>query len=439
MVPKTRYAKTPDGGYVAYKVLGEGPPDVAVVGSIPTNIEVFFEYEPAARFWLELASFSRLILHDRRGTGLSDDMGGWPNLETRAADLLAVLDAVGSSRPTIVAAGDGGMVAALLAATHPERVASLVWSQAQARAVRAPGWPYGRTPNEIDALAQTAEEGWGSEAFVEHLLGNDVTSPETKRFLAKMQRHACGPATAVGFFRLFHEYDVRHVLPSLSLPVLILAPAGDRLPRARATAAMIPGAAVRALPADAIFLWHASHIDAIRSFLGVEQPPGQLDRILSTVLFTDIVESTAKAAALGDARWKALLAQHDQAAREEITRHRGRFIHTTGDGLLAIFDGPARAVRCAQGIANAVRSLGLEIRAGCHTGEIELAGNDVLGIAVNISARIASLADSSGVLVSSTVKDLVAGSGLAFEDRGMRKLRGVPDEWHLYAVIGVAP
>ena len=435
MVPHTRYAKTPDGGYIAYKVLGEGPPDIAVVGSIATNIEVFFEHEPAARFWLELASFSRLILHDRRGTGLSDDMGGWPNLETRAADLLAVLDAVGSRRATIVAAADGGMVAALLAATHPERVASLVWSQAQARVVRAADWPHGITHDEMDKRARAAEAGWGSEAFVENIFGSDV-SPDTRRFLAKMQRHACGPATAVGFFRLFHEYDVRQVLPGLSLPVLVVAPAGDRLPRARATAALIPGAAVHVLPPDAMFLWHPSHMDEIRSFLGVEQPPRQADRILSTVLFTDIVGSTAKAVELGDARWANLLAEHHQAAKEEVVRYRGRLVQTTGDGILATFDGPARAVRCAQAIANAVRPLGLEIRAGCHTGEIELAGNDVLGIAVHISARISALAESSQVLVSSTVKDLVAGSGLEFDDRGAHMLKGVPSEWRLYAVIG---
>ena len=212
--------------------------------------------------------------------------------------------------------------------------------------------------------------------------------------------------------------------------------AGGRLLRAKATAALFPGANFRALPAEAMFLWHNTHVDEIRGFLGVHEPPRLLDRILSTVLFTDIVGSTARAAALGDTRWTALLAEHDRAAKEEVARHRGRYIRATGDGLLAIFDGPARAVRCAQAIANAVRPLGIEIRAGCHTGEIEIAGNDVLGIAVHIGARIAALADSSQVLVSSTVKDLVAGSGLVFEDRGLRALNGVPDKCHVYAVTG---
>jgi class 3 adenylate cyclase len=436
MVPETRYAKTPDGGYIAYKILGEGPKDIAVVGSIATNIEVYFEHGPVAQFWFDLASFSRLILHDRRGTGLSDDMGGLPNLETRASDLIAVLDAVGSNCPTIVAAGDGGMVAALLAATHPERVAGIVWSLALACVERKSDWPYGRTPEEIDELALAAETEWGSEAFVARWFGNEVSS-DTKRYLAKMQRHACGPATAVGFIRLFHRCDVRAVLPSLSLPVLVLAPdSSDRLPRARATAALIPGADVRVLPAEAVLLWHPSHLAEIRSFLGIEHFPRQLDRILSTVLFTDVVGSTEAAARLGDDRWRAVLADHDEAAKREVERYRGRIINTTGDGILAIFDGPARAVRCAQAIAAAVRPLALEIRAGCHTGEIEFAGNDIVGIAVNISARIAALAARSQVLVSSTVKDLVAGSGLEFEHRGMRKLKGVPDKWHVYAVIG---
>ncbi|HEX7271762.1 MAG TPA: adenylate/guanylate cyclase domain-containing protein [Casimicrobiaceae bacterium] len=336
--------------------------------------------------------------------------------------------------PTLVASGDGGMVAALLAATHPERVARIVWSGALACVERQRDWPYGRTPDEIEELAQTAEKGWGTEAFVERWFGEDVPS-DTKRYLARMQRHACGPATAVSFIRLFHQYDVRRVLPSLALPVLVVAAdRADRLPRARATAALIPDAAVRVLPADAAFLWHPSHLKEIRAFLGVAQAPKDLDRILSTVLFTDIVGSTDAAARLGDTRWRTVLAQHDEAAKREVERYRGRLIHTTGDGIVAIFDGPARAVRCAQAIANAVRPLGLEIRAGCHTGEVELVGNDVLGISVHISARIAALADSAQVLVSSTVKDLVAGSGLAFEDRGVRKLKGVPDEWRVYAV-----
>jgi class 3 adenylate cyclase len=221
------------------------------------------------------------------------------------------------------------------------------------------------------------------------------------------------------------------------LPVLVVAPEGSNmLPHAKATAALIPGAVVHTLPADANFLWHASQVDAIRGFLGVALAPRQMDRVLSTVLFTDIVGSTETAARLGDARWRALLAEHVAAAKREIERHRGRFVHTTGDGLLATFDRPARAVRCARAIADGARPLGIEIRAGCHTGEIELAGNDVSGIAVHINARILALAESSQVLVSSTVKDLVAGSGLAFEDRGMHALKGVPEEWHLYAVTG---
>jgi pimeloyl-ACP methyl ester carboxylesterase len=225
-VPDTRYAKTLDGGYIAYKILGEGANDIAIVGSIATNIELFFEFEPAARSWADLASFSRLCLHGRRGTGLSDDMGGLPNLETRAADLLAVLDAAGQARPTLLASGDGGMVASLFAATHPERVDGLVWLGAQARTVAAPGWPHGRNPEDVDRLAREAEAGWRTEAFVRHMYRNPQMDETVVRFLARMQRHACGPSIAVGFIRLLHEYDVREILPTLRLPVLVLAPKG---------------------------------------------------------------------------------------------------------------------------------------------------------------------------------------------------------------------
>src|SRR6266545_1153407 len=225
-IPATSYAKTLDGGYIAYKVLGNGPNEIAIIGSIATNIELFFEFEPAARSWTELASFSRLSLHDRRGTGLSDDMGGLPNLETRAADLLAVLDAAGQGRATLLASGDGGMVAALLAATHPERVSGLVWFGAQARSVAVPDWPFGRDPRDVDRLAREAEAGWGTEAFVRQMYPYAEMDDDVIQFLARMQRHACGPATAVGFIRLLDEYDVREILPTLRLPVLVLAPKG---------------------------------------------------------------------------------------------------------------------------------------------------------------------------------------------------------------------
>jgi class 3 adenylate cyclase len=436
-VPETRYAKTLDGGYIAYKIFGSGAIDVAIVGSIATNIELFMDFEPAARSWFDLASSARVSLHDRRGTGLSDDMGGLPNLETRAADLLAVLDAAGQERPVLLASGDGGMVGSLLAATRPDRVAGLVWFQAVARSVAAPGWPHGRDAGDVERLAQLAETGWGSSAFVRQMYPGMAMDDEVVEFLATMQRQACGPATAVGFIRLLHEYDVRDVLPTLRLPVLVLAPRGSSddwlFQQAEATAELIPGGILHPLPAAASRLWHPSVITETRAFLGIDRAPPELDRVLATVLFTDIVDSTAQAAAMGDRSWRETRERHDTLVRSQLARYRGREVKTMGDGFLATFDGPARAVRCAQAIAEGVADLGIEVRAGLHTGEIELDGDDVTGIAVAIGARVGAIAQPSEVLVSRTLKDLTAGSGISYTDRGQHELKGVPDRWRLFA------
>ncbi|HTG47953.1 MAG TPA: adenylate/guanylate cyclase domain-containing protein [Actinomycetota bacterium] len=439
-VPEVRYAKTLDGGYIAHMLIGEGPMDIAIVGSIATNIELFFEFEPAARSWYELAAFSRLTVHDRRGTGLSDDMGGLPNLETRAADLLAVLDAAGQDRPTLLTSGDGGMVGALLAATHPDRVAGLVWFGAQARSVAAPDWPYGRDPADVERLASAAETGWGTEPFVRQMYAGAEMSEDVIRFLARMQRHACGPATAVRFIRLLHEYDVREILPALRLPVLALGTEGS--PRdwireqARATASLIPGADFHALPSSASRLWDEAVIAETLAFCGIERPPPELDTILTTVLFTDIVDSTEEQARLGDHGWKELVLRHHAVVREALARWRGAENDTAGDGFYATFDGPARAIRCALEVSERVRDLGIRVRAGVHTGECEVIEGKCGGLTVSIGARIAATAGPSDVIVSQTVKDLVAGSGLAFEDAGEHELKGVPDRWHLYRVVG---
>jgi class 3 adenylate cyclase len=439
-VPQTRYAKTLDGGYIAYKLLGEGSMDIAIVGSIATNIELFFEFEPAVRSWSQLASFSRLSVHDRRGTGLSDDMGGLPDLETRAADVLAVLDATETERATILAAGDGGMVAALLAATHPERVTGLVWFQAQARSVEAPGWPHGRRREDVDHLASAAETTWGTPAFVKEMYPNAEMDEATRTFLARMQRHACGPATAVQFIQLLDEYDVREVLPTLRLPVLVVAPRGladDWLwEQAVATSALIPDANCHPLPPDAARLWHPSVIEETLAFCGIERPPPEVDTVLSTVLFTDIVGSTETQAQLGDHAWKELVLRHHAVVRGALGRWRGIENDTAGDGFYATFDGPARAIRCAQEVTERVRELGIEVRAGVHTGECEVIEGKCGGLTVSIGARVAAIAGPSEVMVSQTVRDLVAGSGLVFEDAGEHELKGVPDRWHLYRVVG---
>jgi class 3 adenylate cyclase len=437
--PSTRYAKALDGGYIAYVVLGEaaGKRDVAIVGSIATNLELFLEFEPAASSWWELARFARVSLHDRRGTGLSDDMGGLPDLETRAADLLAVLDAARQERPIILASGDGGMVSALLAATYPQRVGGLVWFGAQARSVAAPGWPYGRNPKDVESLAEAAELGWGTEAFVRRMYSGAQMDDAAVRFLARMQRQACGPGTAVKFIRLLFEYDVRDVLPSLRLPVLVLATEGSPgewlVRQAEATAALIPGADCRTLPAKASRLWDPTVVDEMLAFCGVDRPPPELDTVLATVLFTDIVGATEQQAALGDRGWKDLVQRHHGLVRESLVRWRGIENDTAGDGFYATFDGPARAVRCAQEIVHRVRELDVVVRAGVHTGECEVIDSKCAGLTVSIGARIAAIASPSQVLVSQTVKDLTAGSGLVFDDHGEHTLKGVPGEWHLYA------
>jgi class 3 adenylate cyclase/pimeloyl-ACP methyl ester carboxylesterase len=441
-IAETRYAKTLDGGYIAYKALGDpsSENEVAVIGSIAANVELFFDFEPAARSWLELASFSRLSLHDRRGTGLSDEMGGLPDLETRAADLLAVLDAAGQRRPTLLASADGGMVAALLAATHPDRVAGLVWFFAQARSVKTDGWPFGRDPEDVDLLAREAERAWGTEAFVRRMYAHAEMDDDVIRFLARMQRHACGPATAVGFIRLLHDYDVREILPTLRIPVLALGTEGYPgewvVEQTRATAALIPGAVCRSMPARASRLWAPAVIEATFDFCGIQRPPPELDSILSTVLFTDIVESVEKQAEFGDHAWKELVLRYRSIVRTTLQRWRGRENDTAGDGFYAAFDGPARAIRCALEVAERVRDLGIEIRAGVHTGECELIEDKCSGLTVSIGARVAAVGGPGDVLVSQTVKDLVPGSGLQFQDAGEHQLKGVPGRWRLHKVIG---
>ena len=438
-VAQTRYAKTLDGGYIAYKALGDpsSENEVAVIGSIAANVELFFDFEPAARSWLELASFSRLSLHDRRGTGLSDDMGGLPDLETRAADLLAVLDSAGQRRPTLLASADGGMVAALLAATHPDRVAGLVWFFAQARSVKTHGWPFGRDPDDVDLLAKEAERAWGTEDFVRRMYAHAEMDDDVIRFLARMQRHACGPATAVGFIRLLHDYDVREILPTLRIPVLALGTEGYPgewvVEQTRATAALIPGAVCRSMPARASRLWAPAVIEATFDFCGIQRSPPELDSILSTVLFTDIVGSVEKQAEFGDHAWKALVLQYRSVVRTTLERWRGKENDTAGDGFYAAFDGPARAIRCAQEAVREAERIGIPVRAGVHTGECDVVGDDLSGLAVNIGARVGALANAGEVLVSQTVKDLVAGAGIGFEERGEHELKGVPGQWRLYA------
>ena len=441
-IPDTHYAITPDGAYIAYQVYGEGPIDVVWQLDWPGNIDIEME-DPLAGAWIrEVASFARVILHDRRGIGLSSRNVALPNLETRVSDLLAVMDAIGSERPILAGVFESGAPNALLAASKPERVHSMVWMEPSPRFAWAPDYPWGRTPADMDAELRDIEL-WGSLAYGRALLryeasrGNVMPDSEAA-LIAKASRNACTPDVARALAKIWYESDVRGILPFVKVPTLILAtPArANDFDLAEYVTSLIPGAEMRGIPGDA---WTEERVRAyaeeIRRVAGVRPKAEDLDRVLATVLFTDIVGSTENVARSGDARWKDVIASHDDRARREIERHRGRYVESTGDGLLATFDGPARAVRCAEAIGEAIRDLGFEIRAGCHTGEIELAGDRVRGIAVHIGARVAALAGPNEVWVSSTVKDLVAGSGLAFEDAGEHELKGIPDRWHLYRVV----
>lgn len=445
--PDTHYAKTPDGVYIAYQVIGDGPIDVVWQSDWPGNIDIEQE-EDLAKVWTrEVSSFSRLILHDRRGIGLSSRNVELPNLETRVSDLLVVLDAVGSERPVLTGIFESGAPNALLAATRPELVHSLVWIEPDPRFAWAPDWPWGRTSHDMERELQDLEL-WGTmaygRAFVadEASRGNELPDgPDTHTsaaWMAKASRNACTPDVARALAQIWYESDIRAVLPSIQVPTLIQAKRGspEESERARYVASVIPGAELQEMPGGS---WTEDDMrlsaDGIRGVVGVQRTPVELDTILSTVLFTDIVGSTQRQAALGDHAWKELIEQHHALVRESLVRWHGVENDTAGDGFYATFDGPARAIRCAQEVTHQVRDLGIEIRSGVHTGECELINGKIGGLAVTIGARVAATAGPSEVRISQTVKDLVAGSGLSFEDAGEHALKGVPDQWHLYRVL----
>jgi pimeloyl-ACP methyl ester carboxylesterase len=442
MPPETRYAKSGDVN-IAYQVVGEGAFDLVLVHGWVQSFDMAWEIDPIRRFYDRLASFSRLILFDKRGTGLSDRVppDDLPSLETRMDDMRAVLDAVGSERAAVVGHSEGGAMSALFAATYPERTRALVMSGSAARTRWAPDYPIGATDQEIDGLVSSILDGWGVEVIrsLIHQLGPSIANDEEL-----VQAHtrgalrAASPAAAAALTRMSAMIDIRHVLPAIRVPTLVMHRADEVMAEAsRYVGKHIRGARVVELPGADHMPWLGDQdaaLDEIEEFLTGVRPHPALDRVLATVLFTDIVGSTELAADLGDRRWRDLLEQHNVVVRRELARFRGRELSTAGDGFLATFDGPARAVACAVAIRDAARALGLQIRFGLHTGELELAGSEIRGIAVHTGARVAGLAGPGEVLTSSTVRDLVAGSGLEFEDRGSHELKGVPGQWHLYAV-----
>jgi pimeloyl-ACP methyl ester carboxylesterase len=444
MVPETRYAMSGDV-HIAYQVVGEGPLDVVLVHGWVQSFDGMWEIEPVRRFYERLASFSRLILFDKRGTGLSDrvPVDDLPTLETRMDDMRAVMDAVGSERAAVLGHSEGGAMCALFAATYPERTQALVMANTAARTAWAPDYPIGVPEEEIEELVQAILDRWGVELIREllHLMGPSIVDDEELvQAHGRAAMRAASPAAAAALTRMSAMIDIRHVLPTIRVPTLVLHRSEELMTAAsRYIGERIPGAKVVELPGRDHMPWlgdHDASFDEIEEFLTGVRPHPALDRVLATVLFTDIVGSTELAADLGDRRWRDLLERHNALVRRELARFRGRELSTAGDGFLATFDGPARAVVCAVSIRDAARALGLQVRFGLHTGELELVGDDIRGIAVHTGARVAGKAGPGEVLTSSTVKDLVAGSGLEFEDRGSHELKGVPGEWRLYAVAG---
>jgi class 3 adenylate cyclase/dienelactone hydrolase len=432
---------------IAYQVVGDGPFDVVFVPPLVSNVELGWEV-PGTRGFLEgLASFSRLIHFDKRGTGMSDRVVGAPSLETRMDDVRAVIDAAGSERAALVGWSEGVAMSALFAATYPERVWGLVLYGGKARELRAPDYPWG--PTEAAALREVAEAAAVSDlaAVAEEVArsGMPTASGVEVAALARMIRQSASPGALEALGRMNMQIDIRQVLSAIRVPTLVLHNTGDRwveVERGRDLARRIPGAAFVEFPIDGHIVPAAELppvVEEIRRFLRdvwetagtVEEP----DRVLATIMFTDIVDSTAKAVEMGDARWRELLERHHVLVRRQLARARGKEVDTAGDGFLAAFDGPARAIRCACAITEAVADLGLEVRAGLHTGECELVDGKIAGIAVHTGARVAAKANAGEVLVSSTVRDLVAGSGLAFEDRGAHEFKGIPGEWRLYSVV----
>jgi class 3 adenylate cyclase len=429
------------GVRIAYQTSGEGDLDLVLVQGFASHLDLEWDNPAIARFYRGLGSFSRLIRFDKRGLGLSDRNVPPVPLEERMDDVRAVMDAVESERAVLMGFSEGVPMSVLFAATYPERTEALVLYGGMARATEAPGYPWGPS---LDGFLEATEELIMPTVYS----GDDIDvwapsldeDPVAREWLGRYRRAAMSPDGIEAVLKMFLDIDVRHVLPTLSVPTLVLHRHGDRVVNWRASewmAQQIPGARRVELPGRDHFPW-AGDTDAIveevRAFLTGTRVPQEADRVLATVMFTDVVESTGRAASLGDRRWTELLDAHDDAVRRELVAFRGNEIKTTGDGFLATFDGPARGIRCARAIRSAATDLQLDVRVGLHTGEIELRGDDIGGLAVHISQRVSSAAEPKEIMVSSTVKDLVAGSGIEFEDRGERELKGVPGNWRLFAV-----
>jgi pimeloyl-ACP methyl ester carboxylesterase/class 3 adenylate cyclase len=445
VLPETRYARTADGVHIAYQVVGDGPVDMVFVMGWVTNLEVMWEEPDFARLLEGLARSSRLILFDKRGVGLSDRVptDRLPDLETRMDDVRAVMDAVGSERAVVFGVSEGGPMSMLFAATYPERTVALVlYGTVADFTAREPEYK-----GDPDAYLARMEGGWGSPSFARDEIRNWAApghedDERVVSWLASYMRRAASPGAALALERMNREINATHTLPAIHVPTLVIGRIGDldfRIEQVREMAAGITGARLVEQPGIEHFPWMGHQeaiLDEVERFVAaLGEVEAELERSLATVLFTDVVGSTERAAELGDRRWKELLEEHHRRVRGQLARFRGVEVDTAGDGFFATFDGPARAVRCASAIVEAVAPLGIEIRAGVHTGEVEMIDGKAGGMAVVIGARVGALAGPSEILVSQTVKDLVAGSGLRFEDTGEHELKGMPDRWRLHRVV----
>ncbi len=440
MAPETRYARSGEI-HIAYQVIGDGPVDVLWVPTWIWQIEHVWEQPWIARMFRRVSSFARLITFDRRGTGMSDPIVGAPTLEEQMDDVVAVMDAVGSERAAVVAMLEAGSMASLFAATHPERTRALVLYEATPRMTKAHDYDWPLTREERESHAESLRDHWGTGEWVMRMSGELGTDGPLLDWASKLERLAASPGTATELFRMHSDTDVRPVLPSIQAPTLVLHRPGDKfidIRHSQYIAEHVPGAKLVELPGEHTLPFGPGQeelIDDLEEFLTGARHSPDPERILATVMFSDIVDSTSRAAEMGDRRWRGVLEAIDGSIDRALHAYRGRAVKKMGDGLLATFDGPARGIQCAAAIRDAAKSdYGLEVRSGLHTGEIELIGNDVGGIAVHIGARVGSCAEPGEVLVSNTVKDLVVGSGLDFQDRGERELKGVPGSWRLWAV-----
>ena len=439
-MPPTQYARSGDVS-IAYQVVGDGPIDVVLVPGYVSHVEMLWDFPGAVRMIERITSFARLIVFDKRGGGMSDPVAGAPILEERIDDVRAVMEAAGSERAVLLGVSEGVPMCLLFAATHPELVSALVLYGGMARSTWAPDYPWA-TP--ADALLESSMEMAPyllDGAALEIMAPSIADDPQARQAFARYQRYATTPSMLQQNFLMFLDIDVRSILPAVEVPTLVLHRRGDMAVNRRAAewmAGQIPGAKYVELPGNDHLLYVGDTdrlIDEVEEFLTGSRRAVEIDRVLATVMFTDIVDSTQRASTMGDRAWRDLLDAQNDVLRHELARFRGHEIKTLGDGMLATFDGPARAIRCALAITEAVRPLGIEVRVGLHTGEVELVGDDdVAGIAVHIAARVGAKAGTGEVLVSGTVKDLVAGSGIGFADRGEHVLKGIPDQWRLFAV-----